>query len=180
MGAARYNILGASGSGKSTFGRALAERLGYRYIELDQLFWRPGWVGATDEVFFADVEEATAGEGWVLDGGYTRTIPIKWRQPITVIWLDYPLWLVMARIIRRCIVRAWRQEDVWPGIGNRESFRKSFFSKDSIILWSWKVYHRNKKALPALMADPELSQVTWRRLRSPREAKSYLAERVTG
>lgn len=174
--AARYNILGASGSGKSTFARQLAAKLGYRYIELDELFWRPNWVGAKDHEFFAAVEAATAGDRWVLDGSYTRTIPIKWRQPVTVIWLDYPLWLVMARIIRRCLVRAWRKQEIWPATGNIESFRKSFFSKDSVILWSWKVYHRNKKAIPALMADCSLPQVTWLRFRTPAEARRYLAE----
>lgn len=175
MVATRYNVLGASGSGKTTFGRALATRLGYKFVEMDRVFWRPNWVEASDEEFLPAIEAATAGEHWVLDGSYSRTIPIKWRQPVTVIWLDYPLWLVMYRIIIRSISRAWRRNDIWQGLGNRESFRKSFFSKDSIILWSWKVFHRNKRQLPQLQADPALAHVSWIILKSPHQAQEFLA-----
>jgi adenylate kinase family enzyme len=37
------SIVGNSGSGKSTFGRALAGRLGVPYVEIDQLNHQPGW-----------------------------------------------------------------------------------------------------------------------------------------
>ena len=46
----RINVVGTSGSGKTTVSRALAGRLGIRHIELDALSWdaelaeRPGAV----------------------------------------------------------------------------------------------------------------------------------------
>ncbi|MER6939714.1 shikimate kinase [Nocardioides sp. NPDC127514] len=40
----RVSVVGSSGSGKSTVARRLAETLGVRYVELDALHWRPGWV----------------------------------------------------------------------------------------------------------------------------------------
>jgi len=37
----RIHILGASGSGTTTLGRALAERLQYPHFETDDYFWLP-------------------------------------------------------------------------------------------------------------------------------------------
>ena len=39
----RVNVVGTSASGKTTFARALAERLGVRHVELDALHWQSGW-----------------------------------------------------------------------------------------------------------------------------------------
>jgi SpoVK/Ycf46/Vps4 family AAA+-type ATPase len=36
-------IASASGNGKTTLGRALAKRLGVRFVELDALVHGPGW-----------------------------------------------------------------------------------------------------------------------------------------
>lgn len=38
---ARIHIVGASGSGTTTLGVALAERLGHRHVDADTLFWLP-------------------------------------------------------------------------------------------------------------------------------------------
>ena len=47
----RINVVGTSASGKSTFSKALAQKLGLSYIELDDLFWLDDWVESTDELF---------------------------------------------------------------------------------------------------------------------------------
>lgn len=71
----KINVVGTSGSGKSTLARQLAEWLGVPYIEMDRLYWRPEWQGTPDDAFLARLEQtlAEAGEGWVLDGNYSRT-----------------------------------------------------------------------------------------------------------
>ena len=40
----RVLVIGNSGSGKSTFARALGDRTGLPVTHIDQLFWLPGWV----------------------------------------------------------------------------------------------------------------------------------------
>ena len=64
----------ASGSGKSTIGRALAERLGVPYVELDALVHGPNWTETPDDELRRILEPILAGEGWVIDGGYRRKI----------------------------------------------------------------------------------------------------------
>src|SRR5688500_3597481 len=46
----RIIVVGSSGSGKSTLGEQLAARLDVPFIELDALYWEPGWVEAEREV----------------------------------------------------------------------------------------------------------------------------------
>ena len=47
----RINIVGTSGSGKTTFAKSLAQILTYEYIEMDQLFWGPNWNCPSDEEY---------------------------------------------------------------------------------------------------------------------------------
>ena len=44
----RIHVVGNSASGKSTFGRRLAEALDAPFVELDALNWQPGWVALHD------------------------------------------------------------------------------------------------------------------------------------
>lgn len=85
----RINVVGSSGSGKSTFSKQLAMKLGVTYIEMDRLFWLPDWKELDDEAFFDKVVDVTQQEAWVLDGNYSRTQPYKWQRVDTIIWLDY-------------------------------------------------------------------------------------------
>jgi len=61
-------IASASGNGKTTVGRALAERLGVPFYELDALHHGPNWTPASAEELRAKVEPIVASEGWVVDG----------------------------------------------------------------------------------------------------------------
>jgi len=45
----RINVVGTSGSGKTTVARRAAEALGVPFVELDALHWEPGWQEAPDE-----------------------------------------------------------------------------------------------------------------------------------
>ena len=87
----RINVVGTSGSGKSTFSRELAAVLELPHHEMDAHYWLPGWQGRSDEDFHSRIAGVTAGEAWVLDGNYPRTIPVKWARVECVVWLDYSL-----------------------------------------------------------------------------------------
>ena len=89
----RVNVKGKSGSGKSTFGVALGQRLDLPYVELDELHRGPNWTEATDEDFLAHVREAmdAAPQGWVIDGNYEVKLgDIVIEAADTIVWLDLP------------------------------------------------------------------------------------------
>ena len=167
-------VLGNSGAGKSHLGRRLARRLGVPYVELDALNHRAGWVEAPDEEFRAELAALldAAPAGWVVDGNYRRRVGHV-LQPDTYVWLDYPRWLVLVRVVRRTLARALLRRELWNG--NRERWRSLLRREpaDNIVLWSWtqhERYRRDYAAASAVDRDAE-----WVRLRSPREADRWLA-----
>ncbi len=142
----KINIIGTSGSGKSTFGRKLAESLSLPFLEMDAIFWGPDWTFPEDKELFSKLTSALEGENWVLDGNYTRTIPIKWDNIDIVIWLDFSFLRTLFQAVTRAFTRILTREEFWPGTGNRETLGK-LFSRDSIVLWTLKTYRRNRKSL---------------------------------
>lgn len=170
----KINVIGTTGSGKSTFSKQLAERLGYPCIHMDQLFWKPNWEESCDEEFIPKVESIVSGEAWVLDGNYSRTNNIKWQHADTIIWLDYSYLRTLFQLLRRTVVRIVTKEELWPATGNRESFSKSFMSKDSIFIWFFRYYRKNKKRYVALHASFEHGPIKFYRLSSPKDAKAFI------
>ena len=105
----KINVVGTSSSGKTTFCRKLSSILSIPHIEMDALFWGPNWNLPTDEEFFPKLRSALKESSWILDGNYTRTIPIKGESVTTIIWLDFSfprtLYQAVIRAIRRIITR---------------------------------------------------------------------------
>ncbi len=50
-GTVKINVIGTSGSGKSTVARGITQKLNIPYIQLDALFWRADWQGTPDDLF---------------------------------------------------------------------------------------------------------------------------------
>lgn len=172
----KINVIGTSASGKSTFGRKLAAALDVEYIEMDALMWGPNWTVTPDDLFFPKVEAALAGkDGWVLDGNYTRTIPIKCKEVDTVVWIDLPFWLNLKQSVQRALRRIWTQQEMWPGTGNVEQWGR-LFSRDSIVLWMVRVYWRNRKRNAGLLTAEEYAHIDFVRLRSHREMTAFLQD----
>src|SRR5688572_30224064 len=97
----RVNVSGTSGSGKSTFSRHLAERLNVPPSELDALYHRPNWETTPKDEYRALVLQVGAQEAWVIDGNYTSTRDIVLPRADTVVFLDYPLPIVLWRLTKR-------------------------------------------------------------------------------
>ena len=112
----KINVIGTSGTGKSTFSKRLAHALNYPCIEMDKVFWEPNWKWPTDENFFSDLKAYLNQDTWVLDGNYTRTVPIKWEKVDLIIWLDYSFTRTLLQAIKRAIHRSLTKEELWEGI----------------------------------------------------------------
>ena len=172
----RINIIGTSGSGKSTIGKKLAATLGYPYFQMDALFWKPNWTESCDKDFFASVAEATANPAWVLDGNYTRTQHIKWENVDTVIWIDYSFTRTFYQALKRAITRIVESKELWEGTGNTESFKKTFMSRESILIWTIKTYKNNKVRYEAMMYSKEFQHIKFVRLQSPKAAEAFISK----
>ncbi len=167
-------VVGTSGSGKSTLAKRLSDVLQISHVELDALFWEPHWAQASTEVFIKKVALAIEAPSWVVEGNYRKVRETTWKRADTLIWLDYPFHLVFTRALIRTIRRTWTQEPLWNG--NRESFRKSFLSKESILIWVFQTYARRKAEYSELLSRPEYSHLQVLRFRHPKETETYLKQ----
>lgn len=166
----RVTVIGTTGSGKTTFARALANRLGFPHGEQDAWNHGPNWQMAPLAQFRAQVSLFTAGESWVMDGNYSKARDIGWARADTLVWLDYPAWVVYPRIVRRTFRRVVTRQELWNG--NRETWRGALLDPDAPLRWFWRTHWKRRKETPEVVARfPNLTLV---RLRSPREAARWL------
>ncbi|MDX2217229.1 MAG: AAA family ATPase [Oculatellaceae cyanobacterium bins.114] len=173
-GPQRIVVVGTSGVGKTTAAQQIAERLRLPHVELDALHWEPNWTEASDQVFRARIATALRGKAWVVDGNYGKVRDLVWSRADTVVWLDYPLRVLMWQLLGRTLRRSWRQEILWNG--NRENWRLSFFSRDSILLWALRTFRKNRRTYVALSQDPAFAYLRFVRLRSPQATQAWLSQ----
>jgi len=168
----RVVVVGVSGAGKTTLARELAMRLGVPHIELDALHWGPGWTEVPKDIRRARAEAVVAREGWTICGNYSALRDLIWPRADTVVWLDYPmrivLWRVVLRSVRRCITR----EALWAG--NVETWRKTFFSNDSIIVWAWTSWRKQRRDYSKQFRSPVYKGIRKFRFRSPEETRNWV------
>jgi adenylate kinase family enzyme len=166
--------VGSPGSGKTTLGRRLAERMGATFVELDELHHRPGWSEATTAELRAAVAEAVTGPRWVADGNYRQAADLTQMRADTIVWLDLPRTLVTWRVFRRSMSRIVRRQELWHG--NRESLRR-LFSRDperSIVTWTWTQHPRYEERYTAQLDERIWAHADVVRLRSQREIDEWL------
>ena len=169
----RIVVVGTSGSGKTTLAAELARRLGLVHVELDALFWDPDWTQAPRDAFRQRVSDALAQSGWVADGNYGPARDITWTRADTVVWLDYPLWVNLVRLLRRTVPRVVLRQQLYGG--NRERFKDQFLSRESLFLHALRTHGEKRRQYPTLFASPEYRHLRVVHLRSPRATREWLA-----
>ena len=146
------------------------------FVELDALAWGPNWTLVPVESFKERVARAVEGESWVIDGSYAGrgARDLVWSRADTVIWLDPPLRAIFARLFQRALRRSQSGEELWPGTGNRETYRSQFLSRESLFWWALKTHWRRRRELPLVLARPEYAHLVVHRFRRPADADAWL------
>ena len=168
----RVVVVGTSGAGKTTFANALAAAMHLQHTELDQLYWGPDWKPAPTEQFVRTTAQAAAGQHWVMDGNYSVVREQLWPRATHIVWLNYGRWTVFSRVLWRTIRRAALGTQLFHG--NRESWRSAFFSKDSILQWSWQTFAKNQRKYSDLRASGQFAQAQWLEFHTPQQAERWL------
>jgi adenylate kinase family enzyme len=162
-------LASASGTGKTTLGRVLAERLGVPFHELDGLNHGPGWTEATPAELRARVEPLVAGPAWVIDGGYRGKLgDLVLARADTVLWLDLPRRVWLPRLLLRTARRVVLREELWNG--NRETLRDVLWGRDALIPFAWRHFPDRRRRYAA-----ELAPYPVVRLRTSRDVRLFLA-----
>jgi len=161
----RIAIIGCGGSGKSLLSRSLGILLGITPVHLDGLYYDQDWKPLDKEQFVVLQRELVSAPGWIIDGNYASSLPIRLQAADTVIFLDLPGWTCLWGIAqRRLRHRGGQHKDI--GVYDR-------------ITWHFVRYilgYRRQMAprVRKLMAD-HAGNAEVAVLRSRRAARDYLA-----
>lgn len=167
----RVLVVGSTGAGKTTAARAIAALITAPFHEMDALAIGPEW--STPPDFAETVEKLLAEPTWVFDSyGYDEVRDAMWAAADTVVWLDYPARIVLARVLRRSIVRTVSRVAVFGG--NRETWR-GWLSLDHPVWWSMRILRRRRAYLAARTQAARSRHLTTVRLTRPREFDRWLA-----
>lgn len=146
----RVVIVGTSCSGKTTLAKAIAAKANIPHIELDVLYWKPGWVGTSEIDFHEKIKQAiTASDSWVLSGNYNAAKGITLPIATDIVWLNYPLYKNLWWGVKRSLQRIVSNKEVFEGC--KETFCLTFLSRKSILLWIWNTHSRRKAEFARLL-----------------------------
>lgn len=170
----RVLVIGASGSGKTTLSKALSTRLGIERFELDAMYHGPSWTHPPEDEFRQRVLAIAARDAWIIDGNYTRFVGDALHEAAdTIVWLDLPIALTLARLARRTGVRYVLRTELWNG--NRERLRNLFGGPESLFRWTLTRHAAYRRELPAKFRGGAYASKSIHRLRSQREIDDFLA-----
>jgi adenylate kinase family enzyme len=163
-------IASASGNGKTTVGRALAARLGVRFVELDALVHGPGWAETPDEELRRIVEPIVRSDGWVIDGTYWRKLGnLVLDAADTVVWLDLPLRVWVPRLARRTVRRMTGREKLWND--NKETLWTAIGGPKSLFGFALTCHFQRRRTWPR-----QLARYPVIRLRTQAEVERWIAD----
>jgi hypothetical protein len=144
----RLHLIGSSGAGKTTLGRTLAQALGVPFVDLDDLYWEPGWQEVGHDELARRVAPTLALPGWVIVGNYRATTELHvWPRLTHLLVLDLPLPLLLRRTVWRTVRRGLTGEPCCNG--NRESLLR-LFHHDGVLrylLRTWRARHARQLVL---------------------------------
>jgi adenylate kinase family enzyme len=169
----RVAIIGSGGAGKSTLARQLGDITGLPVVHLDAHFWKPGWVSTPNDEWDATVTELAAGERWILDGNYGRTMELRFARADTVVFVDYSRWLCCYRAVKRRVRYAGRSRpDMAEGCEEKIDLE--------FLKWIWD-YPATRR--PGILARLNELRDEGKRvvvLRNPRETRRFLRRVALG
>ena len=162
----RVIVIGSGGAGKSTFARALGERFGLPVVHLDAQFWRAGWKEPKRADWLEWQQKATLEPRWIMDGNYGGTLDVRLAAADTVIFLDLPPTLCVARVVWRWLRYAGRtRPDMARGCPERLDVK--------FLRWIWNYPRTNRPSILEKLARLEGKRVV--RLRSAVAVREFLA-----
>lgn len=94
-------VIGCSGSGKSTFSRALSDASGLPVVHLDAHWWQEGWTNISKDEFDSWQSKAVQEDSWIMDGNYNRTLEMRLKYADMVVDFRIPRYQCLSGVVKR-------------------------------------------------------------------------------
>jgi len=166
----RVVVVGTSCAGKTTLARRLADILASEHVELDSIYWGPGWTPRPD--FIQTVLAIAQRPRWVIDGNYSAVRDVIWRRSSAIVWLDYSFARVFSQALRRTARRIITRERLYAG--NRETVRNALLARDGIPWWVIRTHGKRRRDFPELLRRPDYRHAAVIQLDRPAAAEAFL------
>ena len=163
----RVIVIGSGGAGKSTLARALGEQLGLPVVHLDAQFWQAGWVELDKTDWLEWQRNALLEPCWIMDGNYGGTMDLRLEAADTVIFLDLPPALCVARALWRA-VRYWGRTRPDMAADCPERLDLNF------LRWIWNYPRNNRPVILEKLSRLEGTRVL--RLQSAGAVRRFLTK----
>jgi adenylate kinase family enzyme len=167
----RIAIVGLPGAGKTTLARQLAQPLSRPYIELTRLRWQSGWVKVANSHLQARIAYALQGETWIVEGTYRQIYYVNPEWITLMLWLDYPRYVILRRLIRRTLWRWLTHTEFSPG--NYEHLGR-LIGRDSVVAAVWRNHRHARHTFTQQASSGMYTTIPVVRLRRPIEATRLL------
>ena len=170
LNARRIVTQGVPGAGKSTAARTWAELKNLHVIDYDNdVLWMPAlelpWTTYSTEKQLEWVCRHMETGAWVMSSCGSKVTDIVYPETDVIVYLDYSPLVTFAQLFKRTMSRSLRGETCCNG--NKESFRLSLLSKDSIFLWWLQTWRERREQARIMETDPNMPPVY--RLTHPRQ-----------
>lgn len=160
----RVLIIGPCGAGKSTLATLLGDKLDLPIFHIDQLNWKSGWIESSKLDLENRLNSIVAIDRWLIDGNYGGTLGLRLARADTVIYLDYPIRLCVARLLRRIwTYRGRTRPDMTEGCPERFDLRFLLY----LLRWN----SGPKLRTEAVLLDHEYKTI---RLKSPKALVDWM------
>lgn len=164
----RVMVVGSPGAEKGALARAIAERLRLPLIELESVYWRPGWTRPDAQTWRRQVAELAAREEWVMEGTFPSTLDLRVARADWFVYVDAPMLVCLSRKFKEMMRRdAGKRPEVAPGCPRRFDAR--------LLKFIWTFPTSTAHQISAIIARERRNRTIFI-LRSKREQDEFLAK----
>ncbi len=139
-------IIGNAGSGKSTLGKKLSQKLNLPLYGLDKVVWKKNWVPAPKDERRRLIKDITDKERWLIEGVSKQVF----EEADKVYFLDIPTHRCLINILKRFVKN---------GIGTRKELPESCPEYIGVFKAIRIVFIYNKLTRPWLMSEAKDNKV---------------------
>ncbi len=134
----KIQIIGYSGSGKSTFAKELSNHYQIDPTYIDKIAWEQGWVFASDEKIKHELESIIHQKDWIIDGNYSRFFGAERMQ-----FADHIFFFKFNRF--RCLLNAIKRRKMYKN-KTRESMTEGCPERLNFDFIMWILFKGRSKA----------------------------------